>query len=728
MNPYHQWLGVPARVTSPDHYELLGLRRGESSAELIGSAADERSRRVEAHLAGELGLTARRILDQIAAARRCLLDPRAKADYDRQFGVRADEDGPLPPHRGQLPQPEPGSAAAADTASVARTTRATKVEQRRDSPTTASPAPDPSPQRPARKGVRPAPRSSADKRTTTLEPVGGAPQAPHVPVVSKLALEGILAELTQAMRECRELYLACVPPSPGRLSSTSRRLAATQDRLHRGLLAKIYGTIAEADGRWMYEELRCAAALLEHVGVSRPPELLEQNARQIGRQAARLDWPGLLRPFREIPALGGRIADLETLVMRIANLIAKSDGFVAPAETAALHAIQAEFRAMHPPAAEPSSFASSAPTADHPATADEDLEAELPWVGQVAPRRTRSGKADPGRLRQRCLHQLDALVGLRDVKREIHELADWAFLQHQRRQAGLTYESPDLRFIFVGRPGTGKSLTAWIMSELLAASGALRQGQLVEVSGFDLVSRQPKDAACLVKDKLREAIGGTLLVDHAAALLSADEAAVGQTLSIAQQNLVAHAGRLAVVLADPSERLLAALDRHTDWRPLFHRHWHFADYGAGELGRIFQFHCDRGHYQVTRAAQIKLLLGFDWQLGHRADQFGWGHGVQRVFERAVQQLAGRIAGISPLTKQLLTTFYDVDIAISGTPDNVFRGLADPQRTFTIHCPGCDSVNTVGPEYLGIRVACNRCRQQFVCAWGDPIHHTPQATN
>jgi hypothetical protein len=92
-----------------------------------------------------------------------------------------------------------------------------------------------------------------------------------------------------------------------------------------------------------------------------------------------------------------------------------------------------------------------------------------------------------------------------------------------------------------------------------------------------------------------------------------------------------------------------------------------------------------------------------------------------VFERAVHHLAGRIAGISPLTKELLTTFHDSDIAIDGVPAQEYGNLADPRRTFSITCPGCASVTLVGPEFLGIRVECRRCHHRFVSAWGEPVN-------
>ncbi|MCU0873988.1 MAG: hypothetical protein MUE50_16755, partial [Pirellulaceae bacterium] len=554
-----------------------------------------------------------------------------------------------------------------------------------------------------RKGLRPAPRpqenGAASLPPAVLAPLNDAPSPRRVPILGKLALDAILAELAQAMQDCRQLYLSCVSPSPGFQQAAIQQLAVSQDRLHRGLLAKIYATIAEADGRWTYEEQRCVTALLQHVGVPWSPEQLEPTARKIARQAARLDWQRLLQPFWERPELRGRMADLETLVVRIANLIAKADGLVAAKETAVLQSLQVEFRAGRPAAALASPLSA----------ASAGVDADLPWVGAVAPAKAKRLRTDTGPLREQSLRKLDALVGRRPLKQEIRALADWAFLQNQRRRADLPYEPTDTRFLFIGRAGTGKTQVARLLSEILAASGVLKRGQLVEINAFDLVSREPRDAANVIKAKLREAIGGTLLIEYAGALFSAGESSTANVLRALHQNLVAHAGRLAVVLADQSDRLLNLLDRSGDWQPMFRRYWRFDDYRAGELGQIFQFHCSRSQYQVTRLAQIKLLLGFDWQLRQDAERFGYGHGVQRVFERAVHQLAGRIAGISPLTKPLLTTFQDADVVFDGVPDEVFANLADPRRTFTIRCPGCESVNVVGPEFLGIGVECMRCQ-------------------
>ncbi|HPM81219.1 MAG TPA: hypothetical protein PLF81_10995 [Candidatus Anammoximicrobium sp.] len=677
FNPYHRWLAVPEGIQAPNHYELLGLRVGEGSAELIRSAADQRRRRLEPLLAGEHGMLARRLLAEVAAARSCLLDQRAKAEYDLQL--------------------QRGDQASADERPLPRCPTEPPVTPRFAKSPPAAPEPGP-----------------AAMPDTALKPLDDETAGPRVPMLGKMALDSILAELVAAMQECRRLYLSFVPPSQGYPKPASRQFSLSQDRLHRGLLAKVYATISEADARWTYEEQRCAAALLQHVGVPVAEGQLEQTARKIARQAAKLEWGRLLQPFWEVPELRPRIADLETVVCRMANLIAKADGHVAHQETQALQAIQERFRS-EPPAAADRASRSPAVGANSTATPD-----SAPWERQAAPRETKPGHVDRGQYRADSLRRLDALVGLPQIKQELRELADWAAFQCQRRQAGLPHETPDLRFLFLGPAGTGKTYVARLLSELLFASGVLKHGHLVEVDGFDLTSREPRDAARLMKDKIRQAIGGTLLIDCSGALMSAGESPDGIAVRALRENLVAHADRFAVVLADRSDRLPYQLGRQPLLAQLFQRTWQFGTYRAGELGQIFQCCCDRSRYRITRPAQIKLLLGLHWQLRQDADRFGYGHGILRVFERAVHRLASRIAGRSPLTKDLLTTFHDSDIAIDGVPAQVFSDLADPRRSFRISCPGCAAVTLVGPDFLGIRVECRRCHHRFTSAWGEPM--------
>jgi hypothetical protein len=82
FDPYHEWLGIEPRYQPVDHYRLLGLARLESDLGRIATAADERMALVRSFQVGPRGRFTQTLLNELAAAKVCLLNPAAKAAYD----------------------------------------------------------------------------------------------------------------------------------------------------------------------------------------------------------------------------------------------------------------------------------------------------------------------------------------------------------------------------------------------------------------------------------------------------------------------------------------------------------------------------------------------------------------------------------------------------------------------------------------------------------------------
>ena len=82
FDPYHKWLGIPPKDQPPNHYRLLGLELFESDADAIDAAADQRAYFVRQCASGRHVAASQRLLNEIAAARLCLLSVGAKAAYD----------------------------------------------------------------------------------------------------------------------------------------------------------------------------------------------------------------------------------------------------------------------------------------------------------------------------------------------------------------------------------------------------------------------------------------------------------------------------------------------------------------------------------------------------------------------------------------------------------------------------------------------------------------------
>ncbi len=88
FDPYYTWLGIPPEQQPPDHYQLLGLRRFEDNAAVIESAADQRMSFVRKLQAGRHSKLSQQVLNELAAAKLCLLDPQKRAKYDRLLKQR----------------------------------------------------------------------------------------------------------------------------------------------------------------------------------------------------------------------------------------------------------------------------------------------------------------------------------------------------------------------------------------------------------------------------------------------------------------------------------------------------------------------------------------------------------------------------------------------------------------------------------------------------------------
>jgi hypothetical protein len=82
FDPYHKWLGILSNDQSVTHYRLLGLEPFESDLDVIDGAADRQMSCVRQYQSGEQATDASRLLNELAAARLCLLKPETKAAYD----------------------------------------------------------------------------------------------------------------------------------------------------------------------------------------------------------------------------------------------------------------------------------------------------------------------------------------------------------------------------------------------------------------------------------------------------------------------------------------------------------------------------------------------------------------------------------------------------------------------------------------------------------------------
>ena len=85
FDPYHKWLGIPPKDQPPNHYRLLGLVPFESDPDVVDAAASRQGAYLQGCATGPHVALSQKLLNEIAAARLCLLNPQKRAKYDRQL-------------------------------------------------------------------------------------------------------------------------------------------------------------------------------------------------------------------------------------------------------------------------------------------------------------------------------------------------------------------------------------------------------------------------------------------------------------------------------------------------------------------------------------------------------------------------------------------------------------------------------------------------------------------
>ena len=119
FDPYWKWLGIPPAEQPPNLYRLLGVGLFESDPEVIANAADRQMVHVRSYQGGRHSDLSQKLLNELAAARVCLLDPAKKAAYDEQLRRQLhSQPAPEAAQRSASAPPAPPVPPVAQTASA----------------------------------------------------------------------------------------------------------------------------------------------------------------------------------------------------------------------------------------------------------------------------------------------------------------------------------------------------------------------------------------------------------------------------------------------------------------------------------------------------------------------------------------------------------------------------------------------------------------------------------
>ena len=239
--------------------------------------------------------------------------------------------------------------------------------------------------------------------------------------------------------------------------------------------------------------------------------------------------------------------------------------------------------------------------------------------------------------------ELDSLVGLGEVKEYVFGLADNLQVQQRRAAAGFKTASLSMHMIFTGNPGTGKTTIARLVAKYLKAIGALKGGQLVEVTRADLVGRYTGHTAPLTNSVIESALGGVLFIDEAYSLYRGEQDSFGlEAIDTLVKGMEDHRDELVVVLAGYTREMEVFLTANSGLASRFPNKIEFPDYTADELLDITNVLAKGKGYRLAEGCTFPLLGYYKRRQALDSRTAGNGRLARNTLEKAIFHQSRRL--------------------------------------------------------------------------------------
>ena len=257
---------------------------------------------------------------------------------------------------------------------------------------------------------------------------------------------------------------------------------------------------------------------------------------------------------------------------------------------------------------------------------------------------------------------LDELIGLAPVKEQVRSLAQLIAINSERGKRGMKVAPLSYHCVFTGNPGTGKTTVARILAGIYRDLGVLKKGHLVETDRSGLVAEYVGQTAVKTNKVVDSALDGLLFVDEAYTLVNESKEDFGrEAIATLLKRMEDDRDRLIVVLAGYTDEMARFIASNPGLKSRFSRFIEFPDYTADELMAIFLSFASRNQYVCTTGAQQTLRRRLTEAVAAKGADFGNARFARNLFERVIEHQAQRLAGVAPLTPEILEQLATEDI-------------------------------------------------------------------